>query len=307
MTRPAIKATTSNSAGGFLVDAPLSAEIFKNIQNKSIVIPSMRQIPMASATLDISGIDEEPIVGWVASEGEDKDISTESIKQLTLTAQEAAVIVPVTEIMIEDSITDIMSMIREELEDGFVRLLEQSYLEYDATTPFAPTISGAVPAVNTIAFGTGADLVADFSAALQALEVNGFQDNIEWKTNPFVKGMIRDLRGTDGHPLFQPGNASSPDTFFGWPITYSRNFLRTGSPAAYEMIVGNWNWILEGIRNQLKIKVFDAGIVGNHNLIVQDKIAVRATARRAMAIRRSRDDLTNTLDEWCIAKVTGLI
>ena len=307
MTRPAIKATTTDSAGGYLVDAPLSAEIFKNIQNKSIVIPSLRKIPMASATLDISGIDEEPIVGWVASEGADKDTSTESIKQLTLTAKEAAVIVPVTEIMIEDSITDIISMIREELEDGFVRLLEQSYLGYDATTPFAPTISGAIPAVNSILYGTNADLVADFSAALTALEINGFQDNIEMKTHPRVKGMIRDLRGTDGHPLFQPGNAKEPDTFFGWPITYSRNFLLTGSPEAYELIMGNWSWVLEGIRNQLKIKVFDSGTVGNHNLIVQDKIAVRATIRRALAIRRSRDDNTGTLDEWCLSKVTGLI
>ena len=210
---------------------------------------------MASATLDISGIDEEPIVGWVASEGASKDISTESIKQLTLTAHEAAVIVPVTEIMIEDSITDIISMTREELEDGFVRLLEQSYLGYDATSPFAPTISGCIPAVNTIAYATYADLVADFSAALRALEINGLQENLEWKTHPYVRGMMRDLRDDEGRPLFEPGNAESPDTFFGFPITYSRNFLLTGSPETYEMIIGNWSHVLEGIRNQLKIKL----------------------------------------------------
>ncbi len=306
MTRPGIKNTATDSAGGFLVDAPLSREIFKNIQNKSIVIPSLRQIPMTSATLDISGIDEEPIAGWVASEGADKDISTESIKQLKLTAEEAAVIVPVTEIMIEDSITDIISMIREELEDGFVKLLEQSYLGYDAGTPFAITITNAIPAANTIAFGTGIDLVADFSAALTALEINGFDDNIEFKTHPKVKGQIRELRDNENRPLFEPGNAKEPDTFFGWPITYSRNFKKTGSPEAFEMIVGNWKWALEGIRNEMKIKVFDSGIVGDHNLIVQDKIAVRATMRRALAIRRSRDDSTGVLDEWAFAKVTGL-
>ncbi len=306
MAKPDIKNTLTGSAGGFLVDAPLSREIFKNIQNKSIIIPSLRKIRMASATLTIPGIDEEPIANWVSTEGATKDIDTESIKQLVLTAEELAIVVPVTEIMLEDSITDVIAMIREEIEDTFVEVLEQSYLGYFATTPFAITISNAVPAANIIAFGTGADLVVDISQALSRLEVNGFMDNIEFKTHPIVRGLLRDLRGTDGHPLFQPGNATAPDTFFGHPISYSRNFQQTGSPAAYELIVGRWDWVIEGVRNELKIKVFDAGIVGNHNLIMQDKIAVRATIRRALAIRRTRDDATNTLDEWCLAKVTGL-
>ncbi len=114
MTRPAIKASTSNTAGGFLVPTPLADLIWKNIQCKSAIIPFLRKIPMSSATERLNAINDEPIMTWVATEGGSKTVSNESIRQITLTAEELAVIVLTTKILLEDSNIELIGTIREE-------------------------------------------------------------------------------------------------------------------------------------------------------------------------------------------------
>lgn len=297
MSRPEIKSSLSNSAGGFLVPTPLEKLLFTNIQNKSAIIPFLRKFTMDSATLRLNAIDDEPLFTWVATEGGTKTVSNESIRQITLTAEECSVIVLATKIILADSNVDLISNIRVELEDAVVRGLEQSYLGYYAGTPFAQTLSGSTPVAHTIAFGTGADLLDDINEALNAIESDGFMENIGFVTHPSVAGALRGLRDTTGQPLFRAGAADeTPSTLFGWPIRFTRNMQLTGSPAAYELIVADWRYMLEGIRSGMELEIFKTGTVGNHNLLTENKVAIRATIRRGFAIR----------DVNALGKVTGL-
>jgi len=270
--------------------------MFENIANASAIIPYLTKIPMTSATLRMNALDDDVVWTWVDGEGGEKTTSNESHRQITLTAYEIAIIVKITEILLEDANIAYDALIRKEIETQLLAALEQSYLGYFAGTPFAQTISGSCPAGNTIAYGTGADFIIDCSQALNRLEANGFQDNIAFATHPTVKAVFRDLRSTTGQPIFQPANGKNPATLFGYPIRFSRNFQQTGSPAAYELIVADWGYLFEGVRNSMNLKKFDAGVVGNDNLITEDKVAVRAKIRRGFAIR----------DVNAIAKITGL-
>ena len=296
MTRPAIKSSLSDSAGGYLVPAPLADSIFKNIANKSAIIPFLQKIPMSSATLRLNALDDDVVMTWVDGEGGAKTVSNESHRQITLTAYELAIIVLVTDILIEDANIAMDSLIREEIENAVLQALEQSYLGYFAATPFAQTISGSCPVGNTIAFGDYTDFVADASQALNRLEVNGFSDNIGFVTHPTVKATFRDLRDDNGRPIFEPGNAKEPGTLFGYPIRFSRNMVTTGSPAAYELIVADWKYMFEGVRNELRLKKSTDAIVGDHNSFTENKTAIKAWVRRGFAIR----------DVNAISKVTGL-
>lgn len=297
MTRPAIKSSLTNAAGGFLVPTPLEKLLFKNIQHKSAVLPFLRKFKMTSATLKLNAIDDEPVFTWVSTEGGAKTVSNESIRQITLTAEECSVIVLTTKILLADSNVEMISVIREELEDAVVRGLEQSYLGYYAGTPFAQTLSGSCPVANTIAFGTHTDLLDDIQEVLNTIEVGGFFDNIGFIAHPTLMADLRGLRDTTGQPLFRAGAADeTPSTLFGWPIRFTRNMQQTGSPAAYELIVADWKYCLEGGRSGMEIEIFNTGTVGNHNLLTDNKIAVRATIRRAFAIR----------DVNAIGKLTGL-
>jgi len=298
MSRPDIKSSLTDAAGGYTVPEPLAISMFENIANASAIIPYLTKIPMTSATLRMNALDDDVVWTWVDGEGGSKTTSNESHRQITLTAYEIAIIVKITEILLEDANIAYDALIRKEIETQLLAALEQSYLGYFTGTPFAQTISGSCPVANTVAYGTYDDFVADCSQALNRLEANGFQDNIGFATHPTVKAIMRDMRDDDGHPLFQPGDriAGEPATLFGYPIRFSRNFQQTGSPAAYELIVADWSYLFEGVRNSMNLKKFDSGVVGDDNLITEDKVAVRAKIRRGFAIR----------DVNAIAKVTGL-
>jgi len=296
MTRPAIKSSLSDAAGGYLVPTPLATTMFENIANASAIIPFLTHIPMTAATLRMNALDDDVVWTWVDGEGGAKSVSNESHRQITLTAYEIAIIVKITEILIEDANIAMDAMIRKEIETQLLAALEQSYLGYFAGTPFAQTISGSCPAGNTVALGTYADVIADASQILNRIETNGFTNNIGFVTHPAVKATFRDLRDLNGRPIFEPGNAKEPATLFGYPIRFTRNMVTQSSPAGYELIVADWSYLFDGVRNSMKLKMFDTGIVGDDNLLTEDKIAIRANIRRGFAIR----------DTAAIAKLTGL-
>lgn len=296
MTNTTIKSSLTDGAGKYLVPEPLANTIWGNIQNKSAIIPFLNKIPMTSATLALNAVDQDLVMTWVSTEGGSKTVSNETYTQVTLTAYELAVIVTITDILIEDANIDMNAHIRGEIEDAVVAALEQSYLGYYAGTPFAQTLSGSCPAAHTIAAGTGDDLLVDISNALGCIEEDGFVNNIGFVTHPAIKADLRNLRDDYGQPLFQPANAVEPATLFGYPIRFTRNMTTTGSPAAHELIVADWKYCMEGVRNSMSLEKTSVGTVGDHNLFVENKTAIKAHIRRGFAIR----------DTNCLAKVTGL-
>ena len=295
-TNTTIKSSLTDAAGKYLVPAPLADMIWANIQNKSAIIPFLTKMPMGSATLALNAVDEDLVMSWVSTEGGAKTVSNETYRQVTLTAYELAVIVTITDILIEDANIEMNAHIRGEIEDAVVAALEQSYLGYYAATPFAQTISGSCPAAHTIAYGTGADLLVDISDALGCIEVDGFTNNIGFVTHPAVKAALRNLRDLNGLPLFQPANAAEPATLFGYPIRFTRNMTTQDSPAGYELIVADWKYLVEGVRNSMALAKTSVGTVGDHNLFTENKTAIKAHIRRGFAIR----------DVNAIAKVVGL-
>ena len=297
MARPDIKSSLTDSAGGYLVPEPLASSIFMNIANKSAVIPFLQKIPMNSATLRMNALDDDVVMTWVDGEGGAKTVSNESHKQITLTAYELAVIVLVTDILLEDSSIALDSLIRQEIENALTKALEQSYLGYFAATPFAQTISGSCPTAHTVAYGTGTDLLVDISDALSCIEVDGFTENIGFVTHPSVMAKLRNLRSAVNFiPIFQPAAASTPATLYGFPIRFTNNMVATGSPAGHELIVADWKYLFEGVRNELRLVKSTDAVVGTNNAFTENKTAIKAWVRRGFAIR----------DVNALAKVTGL-
>ena len=296
MTNTTIKSSLSSSAGGYLVPTPLANSIWTNITNKSAIIPFLNKMPMSSATMRLNAIDNDLVMTWVSTEGGAKTVSNEDYKQVTLTAYELAVIVTMTDILIEDANIEMTAHVRGEIEDAVVTALEQSYLGYYAGSPFAQTISDDCPVAHTVAAGTGDDLLVDISQALSHIETDGFTNNIGFVTHPAVKHDLRSLRDDNGQPILQPASASEPATLFGFPIRFTRNMVQTGSPAAYELIVADWKYLIEGVRNSMVLTKTSVGTVGAHNLFTENKTAIKAHIRRGFAIR----------DVNAIAKITGL-
>jgi len=286
--------------GKYVVPAPVAQVMLRNIEYKSVCIPFTRKWPMTSKTLDINMVDDEIDAAVVSTEGGLKSTNKGTFKQTTLTTKEIAVIVPLTEEWEENANLAVNPFLREECEKAIARKLDRIYMGYEDTGTFTEDISGDIPAAHIIAFGTGTDFIEDASNALGKIEEDGFEDNIAFASHTTLKARIRNMRDDNGRPIFEPGNAKEPDTLFGYPIRFSRNMLSTGSPAAHELIVGDWQYAFEGIRGGLRYDITDQAtitIAGSPvNLWEHNMKAIKMWVRRAFRLRNVN----------AFAKVTGL-
>ena len=290
----------TDADGKYVVPEPLAKEILGKIEINSGAIPFLRKWPMSSKTEDITLVDDEPEASVVSTEGGTKSTSKGTFSQITLTTKEVAVIMPFTDEWAENAQITALSFLREEGAKAIAKKLDRIYLGYEDTGTFTENISGDIPAAHTIAKGTGTDLLEDLSDALGAIEEDGFTENIAWLTHPAVKKEFRNLRDDNGLPIFQPANGAEPATLFGYPIRFSRNMIKTGSPSDYEMVVGDWHYGIEGIRMGLRYDVTNQATVTiggtATNLWEKNMSAVKLWIRRAFRLR----------DVNAFAKVTGM-
>jgi len=286
--------------GKYVVPAPVAAEMLRNIEYNSVCIPFLRKWPMTSKTLDINAVDEDIEAGVVSTEGGLKPTGKGTFKQLTLTTKEIAVIVPLNDEWKENANIAVDQFLRTECEKAIARKLDRIYLGYEDTGTFTEDISGDIPAAHTVAYGTGIDLLEDISNALGCIEEDGFQDNIAFAAHPTLKAKLRNLRDLNGQPIYQPANAKEPATLYGYPIRFSRNMIATGSPAARELIVGDWEYGFEGIRGGIRYDITDKATItiagSSVNLWEHNMHALKLWVRRAFRMR----------DVNAFAKVTGV-
>lgn len=286
--------------GKYVVPAPLAKIMLKNIEFKSVCIPFLRKWPMTSKTLDINLVGDDIDAAVVSAEGGLKTTTKGTIEQITLTTKEIAVIVPLTEEWEENANIATNAFLREECEKAIARKLDRLYLGYEDSGTFAEDISGDIPTAHIIAYPAGADLLVDTSNALGKIEEDGFQDNIAWAAHTTLKAKLRNLRDDNGLPIFQPANAKEPATLYGYPIRFSRNMIVTGSPAAHELIVGDWEYGFEGLRGGVRFDITDQATVTiggvSVNLWEHNMKAIKLWVRRAFRMRNVN----------AFAKVTGL-
>jgi len=293
--------TVNNDEGGFLVDETLTAEILKDIASVSVCEPYLKSYPMPTRTRKINYLEEKPKAYWVGQEAGKKSKTNVKFAQLDMTLKPMAVIIPFTEEWAKFANIEVVQFLREEIRDAFVEKQDRTYLGYEDDSPFSSAISSDIPAGNTIALGTSdKDELVDISNAMGAVEQAGYIPN-GWAAPLSLKARLRNLRDDYGRPLFEPGNAQAPDTFYGLPIRFSANMMATGSPAARELIVGDWSKAFKGDDADIAFKLLTEATItlGDGtllNLAEQDMMAIRAVMYKAFAVYKAD----------AFAKVTGL-
>jgi len=147
----------------------------------------------------------------------------------------------------------------------------------------------AIARGNVVAEGTGADLGIDISNLMGVLEQQGF-DPDGFMGAPSVKASLRNLRDTNGNPIFSQGNlqGGTPDAVYGLPISYIKNnSFRT---AVSRMICGKNNEAVFSIRSDMRFQIFTEGVISDSdgkviiNLMQQDMKAMRVVMRLGWAV-----------------------
>ena len=298
-----LNATLANAEGKYLVPVPLANQIIDNVYKSSGLLSLLRKWPMSSVTELIPLLSGGGTATYTSAEGVAKSNTKETFGQITLTAKELAAVVVTTELLLATSnIANLASIIQDDIVNAIVTAKEKEYAGYGGTV-YAQDLTSQTPVAHTIAAGTGVDIVADISNALGAIEAHIVGNpRIAFITHPAVKAQLRNLRSATDHlPIFQGTNGSNIETLFGYPIVFSGNFVKTGSPAGYELFVADWNKVMEGNLIGMKIaKSNEASIVmaggATVNLFQQNMVAIKAWIYSAFAIA----------DVNILAKVTGL-
>jgi HK97 family phage major capsid protein len=266
----------------------------------------MPHVRMKRAQQRIPVMSQLPIAYWVAGASLDaRDIGMKQTTNLAwdnvyLNAEEMAVIVPIAKNLLDDMDYDFWEQVRPKVTEAFgVALDEAIFFGVNAPTTFPSSIvAGANAAGNLVITGTSTvDYLDDVNNAMATVEADGFDITGFWARRQ-VKAKLRGLRDTTKGLLYYPDSPPSAEanvgSLYGEKIVFSNAGLSgfaTGA-ANYSMIGGEWDQSMLAVRDDISMEMFDTGVITDngsppviqYNLLQQDMVALRVTARFAWAI-----------------------
>ena len=284
----------------------MQRDIVQSVEQKSAALQLMPHVRMKRAQQRIPVMSQLPIAYWIT--GASLDARDIGMKQTTsvqwdnvyLNAEEMAVIVPIAKNLLDDMDYDFWSQVKPKVTEAFgVALDEAIFFGVNAPTTFpASIVSGANSAGNLVVAGTSTvDYIDDVNNAMAAVEADGFDVTGFWARRQ-VKAKLRGLRDTTKGLLFNPDAPLSASvntgSLYGEPIVFSNAGLSgfaTGA-ANYSLVCGQWDQSMLAVRDDISMELFDTGVITDngsppviqYNLMQQDMVALRVTARFAWAI-----------------------
>jgi len=278
--------TINLDEGGYLQTEGYSARILALVQSKSVVEPFLNVWPMNHKVENVNTIASNASAYFVAQEAAVKQKSKITFGTFKMELQEIATIIPFSEDWVKFANAQTAALLEQSIVDAITKLIDQSMLGY-VSNPWLNTISGCIPAGNIIT--TGADLLIKLSNAMGAVEEGDYVPD-GFIAPLSVKASLRNLRDLDGQPIFQPANADNPATLYGLPIRFSSNMIASGSPAAKEIIVGDFKQAYKGNDAAIEFKMLDQATINVGgtliNLAEQDMLAIRAKVWKAFNVLR---------------------
>lgn len=283
----AIARTSTN--GDPLVPDPVVADVIKQLPQASAVLSVARRVPMSAKTNRQPVLSALPEAYFVNGDTGRKQTDKVVWDNVSLVAEEIAVIVPVPEAYLDDSAIPIWSEVQPLITEAFGRKIDRAALfgiDKPATWGDAVVV-GAAAAGNIVLEGTGDDLAEEVAQLGQELDEDGFETT-GFVSSAGLRWRLRRLRDSDGSPIYSHPADGGPATLYGLPLGESRN--GGFDPEIATVIAGDWSKAIVGIRQDITFKVFTEGVISDDsgqvvlNLMQQDSVALRAVMRVAWAV-----------------------
>lgn len=301
-----IGTTRATPGGGPLIPEEVQREIVQSIEEKSAALKLMPHVRMKRAQQRIPVMSQLPVAYWVTGASLDaRDIGMKQTTSLQwdnvyLNAEEMAVIVPIAKNLLDDMDYDFWTQVKPKVTEAFgVALDEAIFFGVNAPTTFPTSIvASALAAGNEVVAGTSTvDFLDDINTAMGLVEADGFDVDGFWARRQ-VRAKLRGLRDTTKGLLYYPDEAPTSSartgTLFGEPIVFNNAGLSGFATGAsnYSMIMGEWEQSMLAVRDDISMEMFDTGVITDngsppiiqYNLMQQDMVALRVTARFAWAV-----------------------
>jgi HK97 family phage major capsid protein len=228
-----------------------------------------------------------PVAYFVTGDTSLKQTTEMNWEDKVVTAEELAVIVPISEAVLDDMNIDVWAEIRPHIVEALGLAIDNAVL-YGTNKPSSwpnAIITDAATASHNLSIAASTDLyeaILGDGKLFSLVEQDGYMVTGSI-AHLSMKGKLRDVRTTDGMPIFNTDPAASGSYILdGTPIFFPTN--GAGS-ATYLMISGMWNQLVYSIRQDITFKVLDQAVIQDgsgtivYNLAQQDMIALRVVIR----------------------------
>ena len=276
-----------------LIDEQVANEIFADAQKESKVLSLFRKLPnMTSDKTKLRVSDALPVAYFVdeSTNNGRKNLTKSAWKNVFLTAEEIAVIIPIKENLLNDASIDIWAEIKPQLATAIAKTIDTAvFTGVGAPTSWGNGIIPTIVAKGKTVTETG-ELYADINDTMTKVEESGFEVNT-LLGGVGLKGKFRMMTDRNGQPL----NTTEIGSL-------RREYLDNGAwdKETATLIAGDFNQAVYAIRQDVDYKVLSEAVIQDpsdgsilYNLAQEDMVALRVTFRLGYAIPNP----VNALDE----------
>lgn len=284
----------TKTEAGALVEEQVVKEIFEGAQKESKALSLFRRLPnMSSDKTKLRVSDALPVAYFVdeTTNNGRKNLTKAAWKNVYLTAEELAVIVPIKQNLLDDVDVDLWAEIKPQLISAIAKTIDAAIFRGEG----APTSWGTGIIPQILAKGKSVEetghLYSDINDVMTAVEESGYDVNA-LLGGVGLKGKFRMMTDTTGQPLNTTEIGS-----------VRREYLDNGAWDKDEatLIAGDFSQAVYSIRSDVDYKVLTEAVIQDpstgeilYNLAQEDMVALRVTFRMGYAIPNPVNALDGT-------------
>ncbi|MBQ3049307.1 MAG: phage major capsid protein [Oscillospiraceae bacterium] len=283
----------NKEAAETLIQEQLSEYIAQDMPNGSIFMRLARRLPnMTTKQTRIPVLDMLPMAYWVGGDNGLKQTSEQCWDNVTMTAAELAVIIPMSESVIDDADFDIMGEIKPRIIEAIGKRVDEAVI-FGIDRPAewsADIITRARQAGNNVSGATvDYDTLLGENGVISMVEQGGYLVN-GGVASVAMRAKLRSIKDGSEAPLFK-SDITGPSQYSldGAPLYFPLNGSFDTSSA--QLVVGDWSQAVYSIRQDVTVKLLDQGVIQDpatkdivYNLAQQDMVALRVVFRMGWAL-----------------------
>lgn len=273
-----------------LIPVQESHEIIQGVVEQSAVLQRGRRLAnMTASQYKMPVLDLLPLAYFVNGEGGSakKKLTTMAWDKKIIYAEEIAVIVPISEAVLDDADYDIWGEVRPRLVEAFGQKIDGAIL-FGVDKPQTwrtDVVTTAVDAGSSVKLGSDLyDSILGENGVIAKVEESGYFVNGHM-ADITMRAKLRGLKDTTGQPIFRSDMQTGTNyTLDGSPMNFPRNGAFDKTKAL--MVSGDFSQLAYSIRQDITFKLFDQGIIQDpatgeilYNLMQNDMVALRAVMR----------------------------
>lgn len=286
---------TSRADAEAIIREQVISTIFQDAPKQSTFMSMARKLPnMTSNQTRMRVLDFLPTAYWVDGDTGMKQTTRQAWDNVFIEAAELAVIVPISEAVLDDAEFDIFGEITPRVNEAIGQRVDSAII-FGLNRPRNwqnDIITLARQAGNNVAVGSSPDyynLLLGEGGVISKVEEDGFMATGALAAMT-MRAKLRGIRAEDGSLIFKSDMQGSTNyALDGAPMYFPQNGAYDNTIA--QLIVGDFKQAVYSIRQDVTVKILDQGVIQDpttkeivYNLAQQDMVALRIVFRMGWAL-----------------------